>query len=306
MDKKEREESIEDISKLGSNLASAISNAKKTMSRVHNAMDNVCNISAISSNKTKGMFSHDSFMQGGTQKPLKKVIEDLNENDDSANPEDICVTCAKNICSHTSYSLRKYVRIEDSSEDELIECNDFCSRSCLKAFSDKNEETIEEYQLYEVSRCSGYYDCLDLENIRGICEKQERLNCNPGLYSIPSLHNFCEPADAGIIKASINIKKQLDEGSKQNSFHFKLTAFMTVLVIILTIVNTLLILETNYEQQLDNMDTKLGSINNSLSSLNDQASTISSDLDSNTLLVSSILLNILENTNQTVEFSNKS
>ena len=67
-----------------------------------------------------------------------------------------------------------------------------------------------------------------------------------------------------------------------------------------------LILETNYEQQLDNIDTKLGSINNSLSSLNDQASTISSDLDSNTLLVSSILLNILENTNQTVEFSNKS
>jgi hypothetical protein len=220
---------------------------------------------------------------------------------------DVCEICNKNINNHMFFSLRKYeeVQVGNHLEDKLIECDNFCSDSCLKEFSDKHEETIEEYELYEVRRCSSYYDCLDLGNIRGICEKQERLDYEHGLLS-PKLYNFCEPADAGIIKASINIKKQLDEGSKQNAFHFKLTAAMTVLVILLTIFNTYLILETNYEQQLGNIDTKLGAINNSLSSLNDQASNISSDLDSNTILASSYLLNTFVNTNQSVEFSNKS
>lgn len=55
------------------------------------------------------------------------------------------------------------------SEDQLIEYHVFCSSECLKTFSDNHEETIEEYKLYEVRRCSSYYDCLDLDNLRGIC-----------------------------------------------------------------------------------------------------------------------------------------
>jgi hypothetical protein len=320
MDKKKKEESIDEFSELDPTVIDAVFNVSRLMSNAHNTMASVGKtlsnarntmINAYTpyinlNNKSKEIFSQNSLMYGGTKKSLKKVIEDLNENAVYANSEDTCATCTKKINGHTFYSLRKYEEIEGSSEDNLIECNDFCSGSCLEAFSDKHEETIEEYDLYEVRRCSCYYDCLDLENIRGICEREKRLDYESILFPSIPLHNFCEPADAGIIKASINIKKQLDEGSKQNSFHFKLTATMTVLVILLTIFNTYLILETNYEQKLDNIDTKLGSINNSLSSLNDQATAISSDLDSNTLLVSSNLLNILENTNLTVEFSNKS
>lgn len=123
---------------------------------------------------------------------------------------------------------------------------------------------------------------------------------------MPNLHNFCEPADAGIIKASINIKKQLDEGSKQNNFHFKLTAFMIILVIILTIMNTYLIFETNYENQLENMDAKLGAINSTLSYLNDQLGTIISDYNSDTNLINNNLLSTLDNTSQTADLVNNS
>ncbi|MBP1908254.1 hypothetical protein [Methanolobus bombayensis] len=293
----------------GKSIKEIIEDHKKIMSSL--------NINKTLNNLSSSFILPSSF-NNGRQKSLKKVITEINEYEKAGNnySDEICHTCNKKINSHLFYSLRKYeevqldddleYRVEDQLEDKLIECNDFCSGSCLEAFSDKHEETIEEYELYEVRRCSCYYDCLDLENIRGICEREERLDYESNLFPSLPLHNFCEPADAGIIKASINIKKQLDEGSKQNSDHFKITAVMTILVILLTIANIFLVIDTNYEHQLDSIDAKLGAINNSLSSLNNQANDINSELDPSTLLVSSNLENSLDNTNKTVEFSNKS
>lgn len=121
-----------------------------------------------------------------------------------------------------------YEKWTKNSNDHM----NFCSATCLHDYQEEINN-VDEYQLFEITRCSSYYDCLQIDNLRQMCTKEERLDYEPpliGYLSNLSLTNFCEPADAGIIKASLNIHKQLEESSSQNKWHFKLTATMTILV----------------------------------------------------------------------------
>ena len=88
---------------------------------------------------------------------------------------------------------------------------------------------------------SGYYDCEDLGNLRGMCERQERLDYKNPL-NITFSSNFCQPADAGIIKSSIKIHKLIEQFRKETSLQFTMTVIMTFLVIILTVINLYLTL----------------------------------------------------------------
>lgn len=212
----------------------------------------------------------------GKHKSVIEVVEEVvKDGDNTFTFGEKCFHCNKPIDGFQYWSLRKYdyKKLDEDKEPKLIEIKDFCSKKCLKDFKDKNSEEIENYEFYRVNRCSCYYDCEELDNIRGICERKERLDYEPGL-SLVSLHphNFCEPSDASIIKASINIHKEIKELKSETSVQFKLTAAMTILVIILTFANLYITLQNNTGAKVDDLNSDISpiliSINNTLSENN--------------------------------------
>lgn len=241
------------------------------------------------------------ILNGGKKRSIKHVIEEINDKEKSDNHEldDNCVICNKKINNHIFHSLRKYDFLDDG--DELSECKNFCSGNCLKIFSEVDEKIVEEYEIYEMWRCTSYYDCRELGNLRKICERMERLDYESNNYIAPQRKNFCEPANAGIIKASINIKKQLDESSKQNSYHFKLTVVMTVLVILLTVLNTYFMFINDGGSQLDIISTKLSEINNNLLSFTNLMDSMKDGLNSN--LINDTTKNAMYNFNNSINLA---
>lgn len=204
----------------------------------------------------------------------KKIIEKDNV---ITNNSENCINCNQLIKSHNFYSLRKFEEGTTEHKNEIKECINVCSATCLNDYQEL--VNVEEYHLYEVKRCASYYDCLKINNLRLMCTEENRLDYEPAssIY-LPNIKmvNFCKPADAGIIKASLNIHKQLEESSKQieesskqNSYHFKITALMTILVIILTILNTYIAYSDTYEPLLNGINEKLELINNNILSLGD-------------------------------------
>lgn len=244
------------------------------------------------------------ILNGGKKRSIKHVIEEISDKEKSANHEldDNCIICNKKINNHTFHSLRKYSLSNDyDEEDELTECKNFCSVECLNVFLAENGIIAEEYEMYEVQRCSTFYDCHELGNSRKICERIERLDYEPANnYIAPMRVNFCEPANAGIIKASVIIKKQLDESSKQNSIHFILTAAMTFLVIILTMFNIYLILINDGGNQLDIISTKLSEINNNLLSFTSLMDSMKDGLNSNVNLINDTTKDTIYNSNNSI------
>lgn len=223
-----------------------------------------------------------SLFSGQTEKfhSIKTISQSIKEKETSnvvTNNADNCIECNQPIKNHTFYSLRKYDEgATDCESKGLKECLNFCSGTCLHDYQEQIDNA-EEYHLYEVTRCASYYDCLKINNLRQMCTKENRLDYEPASFGyLPnmSMINFCKPADAGIIKASLNIHKQLEESSKQieessiqNSRHFNITAIMTVLVIVLTILNTYVAYSDTYEPLLNGINEKLESINNNILSL---------------------------------------
>ena len=98
-------------------------------------------------------------------------------------------------------------------------------------------------------------------------------------------YNFCEPANASIIKATINIHKELKQSARENRFNFWLTTAMTVLVIILTLVNLYIDIKDNTSQKIDELNDNLYSIltnqSNILNILNEKFESFSFDLLTN-------------------------
>ena len=79
----------------------------------------------------------------------------------------------------------------------------FCSTNCINQFK-KNGNNLNNFGLFEVSRCASFKCCLELGNLRRKCEKTKSLT-NIDLLSSLSGINFCDPAVAGQIQASYAI-----------------------------------------------------------------------------------------------------
>ena len=132
-----------------------------------------------------------------------------------------CKQCSKELYEHNFLSLRKYEKIED--EDYLIGSHDFCSKECADKFKEK-QKNQDDLELFEIRRCVGYHDCERLDNLRGICETKERVNSGGGGIfglSLPPLNRMCEPAQVGIIKASLGLLDVLDSFGELSLKHNK-------------------------------------------------------------------------------------
>ena len=173
----------------------------------------------------------------------------------------------------------------------------FCSSKCINDFKNKGHE-INEYELYEISRCASYQCCLELGNLRRMCEKTKSLT---NISIIESLNhvNFCEPATAGQIQASHAIYKHLQKVDEENEklsaentklnkrtqFLTIISTIMAVLTIILTIVSVvksfidkpieykeeLKIIETilkEEQKEINSIKIKHESIDNTIKDLN--------------------------------------
>ena len=168
-----------------------------------------------------------------------------------------------------------YLRYErDESKSIAV-----CSKECLdKLIKNGN---YQDYEIYEYSRCTAYYKCEEIGNLRGICETVE----NKTYQSIMPLIsvNHCQPAQAGTILSThkltevlqnfskqteeqyLSNKEMMDKGAEESSKQFKIASWMSILVIILTIVNMVPAFinwgADDYSEQLSNIEARLNEMN---------------------------------------------
>ena len=152
---------------------------------------------------------------------------------------DNCLYCKKVIKQFELFALRKYGKIDEEKNEKILEDEKlFCSNDCLKKYLE--ETKLKNYDLFKLNRCSSYYDCLQIYNIRKMCEQQEQLNVEKSPLTLLACNfpkNFCEPANAGLVKSSVKLFRLIEQAEKSNNFKFWLTTILTVLVVFLTILN---------------------------------------------------------------------
>ena len=174
-----------------------------------------------------------------------------------------------------------------------------CSNACIDKLIKSGN--YDSYEIYEYSRCTAYHKCEEIGNLRGICETVE----NKTYRSIMPIisRNHCEPAQAGTILSThkltevlkdfskqteqqyISNKEMMEQGAKESAKQFKITTWMTVLVIILTVVNLVPTFinwgSNDYSEQLTIIESQLGEMDYS-----DDLTQIGSKIDEVTGLVS--------------------
>lgn len=158
-----------------------------------------------------------------------------------------CDQCNSELYKFNFLSLRKYKEIDD--EEILEESFDFCSKDCAENFL-RNKENLENFELYEINRCVGYYDCERLDNLRRMCEDAKAIKDETELFSL--LHipiaRKCSPGEVGIIKSSLkllDLLEKFDETSKvinqEMLKHTKEMNKLTKLILFFTIANAIFI-----------------------------------------------------------------
>jgi len=168
-----------------------------------------------------------------------------------------------------------YLRHRFNNEKSLAVCSKECLDKLIKS------QNCSYYEIYEYSRCSAYYKCEEIGNLRGICETVE----NKTYQSIIPLIsvNHCQPAQAGTIlsthklthvleefskqteKQYLSNKEMMEKGAEESSNQFKITTWMSVLIILLTIVNMVPAFinwgTDDYSEQLNNIEARISEIN---------------------------------------------
>lgn len=192
-------------------------------------------------------------------------------------------------CEICDSSLEDGAYILKKSEKTLY----FCSTKCINQFKD-NGNYINDYELFEVSRCASFKCCLELGNLRRMCEKTKSLT-NIDFVSSLSGVNFCEPAVAGQIQVSYAIYKHLqkvdEENSKLSEENTKLNKRTQFLTIVSTIMAVLTIVLTgisvvksfwdkliDYREELENINSDIHNEQKLLEAINQNETNIESKL----------------------------
>ena len=147
---------------------------------------------------------------------------------------EICKKCNKEIKSQDFYGLAI------TEEDDLIPKEIFCSRKCQDYFLEKNKPTREKVK---IERCPMYLECLEIDNLRNLCEKVKIIREDSGNLVIPILDTpFCNPASAGLIKSSLLLQKQAKDSSNAAFIQFAVTLLLSLIMLGLTYVNISILL----------------------------------------------------------------
>lgn len=245
------------------------------------------------------------------QKPKKSVddiIEEEQDDDDNDFTAEYCKTCGKKM--ENLYSWYNLIHEYNRSKSDSV-----CSIKCLDAF--REQYNADDYEIIEHYRCSAYFECEEIENLRGKCERIENKSYRD--LSTFSMSNFCEPAQAGIILAThkltgalkdfskqtgeqyLSNKEMMEQGAKESAKQFKITTWMTILVIILTVINlvpTFLNIggEDNSSEQLVNIETQLSELDasNDLTQVENKIDEIAGLISNGSSNDNEIIINLLE------------
>lgn len=234
----------------------------------------------------------------------EKVIYNVEEEHQHSPNFDSCYCKICNQSINGTYSWYYLCHIENKEKSFVL-----CSLACLKKYYDKNPSGIIEYEIIDYSRCSAYYKCKELDNLRDKCQQHENLTMVNILDK--KIINFCESAQAGVILSTYKMNEILKDFSNQSQIHakesnealkasasqnkqqfkesvkmleksgieskkqFKITFIMTILTIILTVVNILVAVLTyknnDVVNELKTLNTKIIDINRNLSTPKSQS-----------------------------------
>lgn len=183
-----------------------------------------------------------------TRKEYHSPEEILEEDEDEFERPDFsewkCKICGKFI--EEGY-FWYYLRYERNVSKSIATCSKECLDKLVKNYN------CSEYEIYEYSRCSAYFKCEEIGNLRNMCETVENKTYQ-SIFSI-STYNHCEPAQAGVILSTHKLtdtlvdfskqteeqflynKEMMEKSARESSKQFRITTWMTILVIILTIAN---------------------------------------------------------------------
>lgn len=226
---------------------------------------------------------------------IEEEENDLKEYVDFENSQ--CKICNESINSHYYWYYLK------NSKDETKSFS-LCCLKCLKEYQQLNPYEIDNYEIIEYSRCTAYYKCKKLDNLRGKCEQSKNLTAKDRLT--PLLINFCESSQAGVILSTYKMNEILEEFSEQSNMQyiksnelikasaiqnkqqfeesckmlkksgmeskrqFNITTIMTVLVIVLTIINIIIAVLT-YKN--NDSVVELKKLNNQMTEINKNLNT---------------------------------
>lgn len=215
------------------------------------------------------------FSPGKSKKSVDDIIEEEQGDDDDKDfTADHCKICGEEMESlYSWYNLKhEYNRSKSTS---------VCSIKCLDAF--REQYSADDYEIIEHYRCSAFFECKEIDNLRGKCERIQNKSYRD--ISTFSMLNFCEPAQAGIILSThkltgvlkdfskqteqqyLSNKEMMEQGAKESAKQFKITTWMTILVIILTVVNLVPTFfnwgVNDYSNQLSSIESQLAEINTS-------------------------------------------
>ena len=162
-------------------------------------------------------------------KTIDEIIDEIDQDEDVDFKDSNCHICNSKVNRlYNWFHLKSF----DNDKDTL----NLCSLSCLHKFSETFIDKANEYEIIEYNRCSAYYKCLEIGNLRKMCERRTS-KTNYDKYGLFRLSNFCEPGQAGTVLATYKIHEILNQFSYESNRQFKITIFLTILVILLTIVN---------------------------------------------------------------------
>jgi len=163
-----------------------------------------------------------------------KTIEEIIEEDNADEIDPLDATCF--LCKEPIDGKYSFYQVEDIGNSSLKN-HWICSVECLRSFKDRYPDEAYHCHVYEYWLCSAYYKCLEIGNLRRKCISKENRSIKDlrGL----SLINFCEPGQAGIVLATYKIHETLEQFSRESDKQFKITVWLTLLVIVLTFINLL-------------------------------------------------------------------
>lgn len=123
-----------------------------------------------------------------------------------------CNICGTNIDSIYYWYYLKHSKNESKSVS-------LCCLECLKKYKEANLNEINNFEVFEYSRCTAYYKCKDLDNLRAKCQRSKNLTSKDNL--IPNLINFCESSQSGVILATHKMNEILKEFSEESHELYK-------------------------------------------------------------------------------------
>lgn len=165
---------------------------------------------------------------------------------------EICPTCGEEIDDLNYFKLVYTWGSEGFSKI-------FCSEDCCEKF--RVAKDIKLYNLFEVKKCPGYYDCKEIDNLRGKCVVKNQIHKYSVWNNSTSNIDWCEASTVSLIRANLKllhfvqdaeknaeelnsktleINENVEELTSDTLKHTKIMTCLTIVMLVVSIFNLIL------------------------------------------------------------------